>query len=187
MELTEILYIVDRKEWRMWLESNYSSRKDVWLVYPKKISGKQRILYDDAVEEALCFGWIDSIVKKIDDVTIAQRFSLRKKKSKYSEANKARLRWLNRERILLPEIRDSLKDILEEKYVAPSDIIEEIRSNERAWDNFQTFSLEYISIRLGYIDRARKRGLEFNKRLKYFIKMTEKNKQFGFGGISKYY
>ena len=59
----KLLYVADRKAWRDWLQQHYKSESEVWLVYHKKHSGKPRIPYNDAVEEALCFGWIDSIVK----------------------------------------------------------------------------------------------------------------------------
>ena len=62
---TNTFYIDNRKDWRAWLQTNHTICKEIWLIYYKKHSGKSRIPYDDAVEEALCFGWIDSIVKKI--------------------------------------------------------------------------------------------------------------------------
>ena len=71
----KILYVTNRKEWRGWLKRHYKSKKDIWLVYYKKRTGKPRISYNDAVEEALCFGWIDSIVRTLDDDKFAQRFS----------------------------------------------------------------------------------------------------------------
>ena len=77
----------------------------------------------------------------------------------------------------------AVKDFLEEEYVAAKDVLEAIKANKAAWDNFQTFSPEYKRIRLAYIEGARKRPDEFKKRLNNFVKMTEKNKQFGFGGI----
>ena len=69
----------------------------------------------------------------------------------------------------------------------PKDILKEIKSNHLAWKNFQKYSETYRRIRIAFIDGARNRPAEFQKRLNYFIKMTEKNKQFGFGGIEKYY
>ena len=71
-----------------WLRQQYKTEKEIWLVYYKKGSGKPRIEYNDAVEEALCFGWIDSTVRSIDENRFAQRFSPRKPNSKYSPANK---------------------------------------------------------------------------------------------------
>jgi uncharacterized protein YdeI (YjbR/CyaY-like superfamily) len=84
------LYISNRKEWRKWLKENHSIVTEVWLIYYKKHTGKPRIPYDDAVEEALCFGWIDSTVKRIDDEKYCQKFTPRNLKSIWSEHNKKR-------------------------------------------------------------------------------------------------
>jgi uncharacterized protein YdeI (YjbR/CyaY-like superfamily) len=181
------LYVTDKNEWRTWLAENYDKEKEVWLIFPKKASGKPRIAYNDAVEEALCFGWIDSRVKRIDDSAYAQRFSPRNPKSKYSQANKERLRELVRIGKVLPSVQAKLGDILAEEFVVPADILEEIKANKQAWKNFENFSSEYQRIRVAFIEGARNRPDEFRKRLRYFIEMTEKNKQFGFGGIEKYY
>ena len=81
------LYVKDRDEWRKWLENNYDSENEIWLIYYKKHSDKIRIPYDDAVEEALCFGWIDSLVKSIDDEKYMQKYTPRKKNSVWSEYN----------------------------------------------------------------------------------------------------
>ena len=67
LKMVETLYVTHRNDWRAWLKKNHVKKKDIWLIYYKKHTGKPRIPYDDAVEEALCFGWIDSIVKKLDD------------------------------------------------------------------------------------------------------------------------
>ncbi len=65
MDIGKTLYVTDRQAWRKWLAENYDKEKEIWLIYPKKASGKPRILYNDAVEEALSFGWIDSTAKKL--------------------------------------------------------------------------------------------------------------------------
>jgi uncharacterized protein YdeI (YjbR/CyaY-like superfamily) len=101
----ETLYVSSRKEWRLWLEKNFDKKKEIWLVYPKKSSGRWRIPYNDAVEEVLCFGWIDSNVKKIDEENSAQRFSPRNPNSSYSQANIERLKWLLKEKIIHPSVR----------------------------------------------------------------------------------
>lgn len=79
MEEIETKYFTDRQVWRNWLEANFETKDEVWLEYPKKETGKKRILYNDAVEEALCYGWIDSTVKSLDNHTTIQRFSRRRK------------------------------------------------------------------------------------------------------------
>jgi uncharacterized protein YdeI (YjbR/CyaY-like superfamily) len=178
--------VTNRDEWRSWLKKHYRSEREVWLVYYKKHTGKPRIPYNDAVEEALCFGWIDNTVKSIDEDRYAQRFSVRNPKTPYSQANKERLRNLIKQGKVV-EVLATLGSLAEEQFEIPSDILEAIRANDKAWENFQRLSEPYIRVRIAFIDAARKRPEEFKKRLKYFIEMTEKNKQFGFGGIEKYY
>jgi uncharacterized protein YdeI (YjbR/CyaY-like superfamily) len=187
MKVTKTLHVANPKDWRKWLREHYKTEKDIWLVYYKKETGKPRISYNDAVEEALCFGWIDSTFKTLDEKRTAQRFSPRKPKSPYSPANKERLRKLVKQRKVIKEVRETLGDFLEEKFEIPRDILQEIKANPEAWKHFQKFSDAYKRIRIGFIEGARKRPEEFKKRLRHFIKMTEKNKQYGFGGIEKHY
>ncbi|HSK87106.1 MAG TPA: YdeI/OmpD-associated family protein [Anaerolineales bacterium] len=187
MKITKTLHVTDRKDWRKWLRGHYKTEKEIWLVYSKKETGKPRIAYNDAVEEALCFGWIDSTVKTLDQKRTAQRFSPRKPKSNYSPANKERLRRLVKQRKVIKEVRETLGEILEERFEIPKDILKALKANKKAWKNFQKFSDSYKRIRIGFIAGARKRPAEFKKRLHYFIEMTEKNRQYGFGGIEKHF
>jgi uncharacterized protein YdeI (YjbR/CyaY-like superfamily) len=187
MNVGKTLYVIDRQAWRAWLADHYDKEKEIWLIYSKKASGKPRILYNDAVEEALCFGWIDSTAKRIDDDSYAQRFSPRNPKSPYSEANKARLRKLVQEGRVIPSVKAVIPDIINEEFVVPFDILGALKLNKVAWENFQKFSDQYQRIRVAYVDGARDRPDEFKKRLNNLIKLTEKNKQFGFGGIQKHY
>jgi len=183
----QLLYAITRDEWRNWLQGHYKSEKEVWLVYFKKHTEKPRISYNDAVEEALCFGWIDSTVKSIDEDRYAQRFSVRNPSTPYSQANKERLRYLIKQGVIVEDVLAGLGGLADEQFEIPPDILEAIQSNDKAWENFQKLSEPYIRIRIAFVDGARKRPEEFNKRLRYFIEMTAKNKQFGFGGIEKYY
>ena len=185
MDIGKTVYFTER--WRNWLAEHYDKQKEIWLIFPKKTSGKPRILYNDAVEEALCFGWIDSTAKRIDENSFAQRFSPRNPKTPYSESNKQRLRKLVEEGKVIPSVLAIIQDILKEEFTVPPDILEAIKKNKQAWENFQNYSTAYKSIRIAYIDGARDRPAEFKKRLNHFVKMTEKNKQFGFGGIEKHY
>ena len=188
LDESSLLYVTRREDWRDWLERHYKSEKEIWLVFYKKHTGQPRISYNEAVEEALCFGWIDSTARSIDEERYAQRFSVRRPKSTYSQANKERLRELVRQGKVVDEVLATLGDTLDEDaFEIPSDILDAIQANEAAWENFQGFSPGYIRIRIAFIEGARNRPEEFKKRLKYFIQMTEKNKQFGFGGIEKYY
>jgi uncharacterized protein YdeI (YjbR/CyaY-like superfamily) len=84
------LHVVGREKWRRWLETNGTRTKEIWLVFFKKHTGKARLEYDDAVEEALCFGWIDSIVRRLDEERYAQKFTPRHPGSNWSDLNIAR-------------------------------------------------------------------------------------------------
>jgi uncharacterized protein YdeI (YjbR/CyaY-like superfamily) len=169
------------------LKKHAKSEREVWLVYYKKHTGKPRIPYNDAVEEALCFGWIDSTVKRIDDDRFAQRFSVRNPKSPYSQANRERLRELIKQGKVAKDVLATCADLAEEEFEIPPDILKAIQASKQAWKNWQGFRPSYIRIRIAYVDGARNRPQEFEKRLRHLIQMTEKNKQFGFGGIDKYY
>src|SRR6185369_14508235 len=86
-----LLHVADRRDWRRWLEANHATARDIWLVSWRTHTGKPRISYNDAVEEALCFGWIDSTQRGLDEDRVAQRYSPRRPNSTYSQINKERL------------------------------------------------------------------------------------------------
>ena len=184
---SKLLHVADRAGWRAWLRNNRTSKSEVWLVYHKKHTGKPRISYNDAVEEALCFGWIDSTVKTIDGDRYAQRFSVRKPGSRYSQANLERIRALAGKGRVMPDILKTIPESAVGGFEVPPDILKAIRAEKQAWKNFRRFSPSYVRIRIAFIEGARRRPAEFEKRLAHFIKMTAENKQFGFGGIDKYY
>ena len=86
----ETLYFEDRNKWRAWLEANSERAAQVWLVYYKKETGRPRVAYSDAVEEAICFGWIDSKIRKLDEARFAQLFTPRKPKRRFGNSSAAR-------------------------------------------------------------------------------------------------
>ncbi len=187
MDSSKILFVADRTEWRSWLSKNFDHEREVWLNFPNKSSSRQKISYNDAVEEALCFGWIDSTAKAFDAESHIQRFTPRNPKSFYSQPNKERLKWLDQQNLLHPSVKEAVKGVLEEKFVFPEDIIQVIKSDEAAWKNYIRFSPSYQRIRVAYIDGARSRPEEFEKRLANFIRKTRENKLIGFGGVDKFY
>ena len=132
-----ILYVTKREDWRSWLKENFDREKEVWLVYPRKSSGKDRIAYNDAVEEALCFGWIDSTVRSLDAASSVQRFSPRNPQSSYSQANKERMKWLLEQGLLHPSLLEQAEKISAERFVFPKDIIETLKSDETVWGELQ--------------------------------------------------
>jgi uncharacterized protein YdeI (YjbR/CyaY-like superfamily) len=185
MNIGKLFYAKTRKEWRSWLAKNHDKEKEIWLVYYRKSSGKKRIPYDSAVEEALCYGWIDSILKSIDKEKFAQRFTPRKPNSNLSELNKERIRRLIKKKKMtsiglkaIKHVFDKPKHMNEELIIAP-DILKALKSNKNAWNNFQNYSEGYKKVRIGYIEHLRNRKELFDKSLNYFIKMTAKNKQIG--------
>ena len=179
MELGETLYVTDRKAWRAWLRENHRHAAEIWLIYYKKASGKPRIPYDDAVEEALCFGWIDSTVKPMDTERTAQRFSPRRSKSFLSETNKERVRRLTRAKKMTRHGLNVIKNQMAQEYKLAEDILAHLKKDAVTWKNFKAFSPTYQRIRVGWIDGARGRSEIFQQRLRYFLKMTAQNKKFG--------
>jgi len=97
MEIGETLLVHTADEWREWLALHHSTKKEIWLIYYKKTSGKTGISYEESVEQALCFGWIDGAFKGIHAETFACRFTPRRAKSPWSESNRARVARLLRD------------------------------------------------------------------------------------------
>lgn len=184
----ETFYTSEREIWRKWLSENFETQSEIWFVFPMKESGEKSLLYNDAVEEALCFGWIDSTIKHIDSTHRAQRFTPRKQDSPYSRPNIERLIWLNKRGMLHPSVRENVLPIIRAPYIFPNDILEVIKADAVAWKNYEKLSEPYKRIRVAYIDAARKRPVEFKKRLESFMKETREGKIIvGYGGVDKYY
>jgi uncharacterized protein YdeI (YjbR/CyaY-like superfamily) len=185
MNVGKTYYPKNRKEWRAWLSKHHKISNEIWMIFYKKDSNKPRIPYNDAVEEALCFGWIDSILKPRNAESWVQRFSPRKKNSVLSEMNKERVRRLIKAKKMtqfgLKSIEHHLdkKTLQPKKFILPDDILSSLKNNSKAWKNFQKFPASYKRIRIGWIDASRHRPEMFMIRLNYFIKMTASNKQFG--------
>jgi uncharacterized protein YdeI (YjbR/CyaY-like superfamily) len=169
------------------LARNGKTAKEIWLVYYKKNSGKPRIPYNHAVEEALCYGWIDSILKPIDAQRYAQRYSPRKPTSRLSDMNRERIRRLIKAgrmtKMGLASIAhafDHKKDMKEKLPAAvPPDILKALKRDAETWRRFQRFPASYKRIRVGWIVAARHRPQAFRQRLQYFLKMTKQGKRFG--------
>ncbi|MBP5404520.1 MAG: YdeI/OmpD-associated family protein [Clostridia bacterium] len=184
----KIFFAADRAEWRAWLEAHFEQEKEVWFVFPSIASGEKGVSYNDAVEEALCFGWIDGRAGTLDEKHQLRRFTPRRKGSGYSQPNVERLILLEKEGLIHPKIRDALEEVIHKPFRFPEDILAAIRADEAAWRHYQAFSESYKRIRVAYIDAARKRPEEFRKRLENFISKTRENKKIiGYGGVDKYY
>ena len=142
--------------------------------------------YNDAVEEALCFGWIDSIRKGLDDERYVQRYTPRRKGSAYSQLNKERLAHLDAQGLLLPSMRETLDTNRPEAFEIPEDIREARQAEEGAWAFFRATSPSYQRIRAAYVDSVRARPADFAKRLGHLVAKSAQGKQFGYE-IESYY
>ncbi len=177
----------DHNEWRIWLEKNHFCEKQVWVTIQKKKSGKKGLKYEEAVAEAICFGWIDSKMQSIDTKRFRQRFSPRKKNSFWSKKNKEiaekmiRLGKMTQAGFAtIVDAKQSGKwDIAYSSKIAPiipRDLTEALKENELAWDNFNKFSnstkLQYIYwiINVKLDETRRKRILEVVKKVEQNIK-----------------
>jgi len=184
----KIFYTSDRAQWRSWLSEHFETENEIWFVFPTKASGEDALLYNDAVEEALCFGWIDSTARALDPTHGVRRFTPRRKGRPYSRPNIERLIWLDERGMIHPGVREAVLPIIRAPYVFPSDILDAIKSDAASWENYGKLSEPYKRIRIAYIDAARSRPAEFKKRLESFIKKTREGKIIvGYGGIDKYY
>jgi uncharacterized protein YdeI (YjbR/CyaY-like superfamily) len=179
VKVGKTLYVRTRIEWRRWLAENHQTASEIWLIYYKKVSGKPRIPYNDAVDEALCFGWIDSILKPIDARKYAQRYSPRKKTSKLSDMNRERVRRLIKAGRMTKAGLAAIEHTSRGSAKLPPDIVKRLQEDPTIWKNFQRFPASYKRIRIGWIAAARHRREVFEQRLRYFLKMTAQNKRFG--------
>ena len=184
----KILFCHDRKEWRNWLSEHFETENEIWFVFPTLASGESGVSYNDAVEEALCFGWIDGRAGRLDETHGLRRFTPRRKGSPYSQPNIERLIFLDQQGMIHPTVRPSVESVIKAPFVFPKDILDEIKKDPIAWKNYEAFTESYKRIRIAYIDAARKRPEEFHKRLNSFLAKTKENKLIvGYGGIDRYY
>jgi len=179
VKLTRSLYVHRVADWRAWLRKHHKTAREIWLIYYRKSTGKPRISYNDAVDEALCFGWIDSVQKKIDDDRLAQRFTPRRPRSKTSEMNKARARRLVRERRMTAAGLAAIGGLKAERIVIPADIEAAFERDPIAWKRFRRFPAAYRRIRLAFVEGARRRPAEFQRRLRNLVRKSAKNESFG--------
>lgn len=187
-ENKNIVYFHTREEWRNWLMENHTKEKEVWFTFPTIASMELGVSYNDAVEEALCFGWIDGVAGSLDDNHNTRRFTPRRKGSGYSQLNIERLYNLYEKGLIHPSKLEEVKKVISKPFVYPKDIIKALKKDEVVWNNYQNFSDSYKRIRIAYINASRKRPEEFKKRLKNFIDKTRENKIItGYGGTDKYY
>ena len=170
------LYLKTRDEWRKWLAKHHKTERELWLVFFKKETGKPSIEYDASVEEALCFGWVDSIIKKIDDKKYARKFTPRKSGSLWSDSNKKRVKKMIAEGRMtafgLARIEEARQNGLWYKSARPNisfEIPEEfehaLQQNKKAQEFFAQLAPTYQKQYIGWIVVAKRQETK-EKRIK---------------------
>lgn len=191
MEIKNLIRLATRKQFREWLMENSLSATECWVPVNKSNTPKENILwYLDAVEEALCFGWIDSTGKMIDGIKY-QRFSPRRKGSNWTELNKERCRRLFKLGLMTESGLRVLPD-LKEPFSIDEEVLEIFKSRAKAWKNFKKFPILYQKVRLDKVqdEKKHKRLESFKARLERLIDASEQGQMIGewndFGRLINY-
>ena len=181
----ETLDVGSRQEWRAWLEGHHDTVSEIWLVFHKRHTGVQSIVYNDAVEEALCFGWVDSLIRRLDDARYARKFTPRRPDSRWSTANRRRYADLE-SRGLLAEFGlrrgptgrsgDAPKPPL--GAAVPRYVTEALRASPPAWGHFEKLPPSDKRAYVGWIDSA-KREETRARRLRQAIELLTEGKRLG--------
>ena len=180
----EMLDVRSRREWRKWLGKHYDSKSEIWLVFHKRHTGITSIGYNDAVEEALCFGWIDSTIRRLDDARYVRKFTPRRANSKWSTINRRRYADLKSRGLLAaPGIKRAPTsrsgDAPRPSVSAPPSYIEEtLKTVPRAWQYFKELAPSYQRAYVGWIESA-KREETREKRLREALGLLAAGKKLG--------
>jgi uncharacterized protein YdeI (YjbR/CyaY-like superfamily) len=188
-EITNSLYAANRKEWRAWLQVNHDTAKSVWLIFPKKHTGRVSISYDESVGEAICFGWIDGIIRRLDDERCARKFMPRRARSKWSESNKKRAQKMIHEGMMteagLARVKDSKESgewyktpVDRRELVVPEFILKTLSKNKKALMNFDELANSYKRQYVGWVSSAKKEETR-QRRIAEIISVLEQNKKLG--------
>jgi len=184
------LYVRTRDEWRSWLEDNHDSIKVIWLLYYKKHTCRERIPYDDAVEEALCFGWIDSIVKRIDEISYCQKFTPRNPGSRWSESNIKRAMEMIEQGKMTPAGMKFYQEVLDNPDLQlksnensrdlklPDDLKERLNKRPDAMQFFSECSRSYKNNCIRWVEAAKKAETR-QRRIKEVTDKSNKKEKIG--------
>lgn len=181
------IYMKSRVAWRGWLQKYHKKKKEVWLVYYKKHSGKPTISYNDAVEEALCFGWIDSTVRKIDDERYMQKFTPRRTGSVWSQTNIRRARNMIDQGQMTGsglvlfntiEKKSTTRHAkrVKKKLTIPADLRQALKHDKKAYDNFMNFAPGYKKMYILWVDDAKKPETRA-RRIQRVVRFARANKK----------
>ena len=173
-----------RQKWREWLRKHHDSISEIWLVFHKRHTGVTCLEYSEAVEEAICFGWIDSLVKRLDDDRYARKFTPRKADSRWSTINRRRYADMESRRLLTeaglqraptkrsgdaPEVSDS---------VLPPCFSEALNANPRASEFFERLAPSYRRAYIAWIDSAKREETK-QRRSREAVKLLSSGRKLG--------
>ena len=187
MGMNKTLLVTDREQWRRWLEQNHTREREVWLIFKKIHTGQPSIPYEDSVEEALCFGWIDSLIQRIDEDRYARKFTPRKPGSKWSQLNKRRVaKMIESGRMKeaglalvdfpltdakSPPVPHPMPDL-------PDWLASALKANPMAWENFNKLPPSHRRNYIGWISDA-KREETRQRRIQEALGLLAKNERLG--------
>lgn len=178
MEMHNVLTARTRAELRAWLAANSGTERECWVVVGMK-PAPDRVLYLDAVEEALCYGWIDSTKKKLSPGQVAQRLSPRKPGSSWTELNKERVRRLERLGRMTEAGRRVLPDMDPASFAIDPAIENRLRADPAIYANWEAFHPLYRRIRIDTIQSVRSQPELYEARLAKLIDQTRAGKLYG--------
>jgi uncharacterized protein YdeI (YjbR/CyaY-like superfamily) len=177
-------YAKSQKEWRKWLEKNHQTAQSVWLIIYKKESKKPSVVYTNAVDEALCFGWIDSKPNKRDDESYYQFFAKRNPKSSWSKVNRDKIERLTKDGLMMPAGLEAIATAQKngtwtaldavEKMTVPDDLQKAFKNNKAAFNNWESFPRSSKKIILEWIQNAKRPATRLN-RITETVKLAAKN------------
>lgn len=188
-ELDDALFFENRIEWRSWLERNHRRLNEVWLIHYKKSSDKNNLNHFDAVEEAICFGWIDSKLKKIDEERFILRYTPRKTRSVWSKINRETAERMIYSGKMMPAGLIKINEAKKQGYWdnaytnlvrdrLPSDLKSALMIDKTAWNNFQHFANSYRNTYIGWVKSSKTKETR-QKRISAVVKRSINNKKPG--------
>ncbi len=189
MQVDRKLLVTERAAWRTWLADNHATEPHIWLIRYKKHTGKPSLPYDDAVEEALCYGWIDGIVKRLDAELYAIRFTPRRRNSIWSDLNRKRAQKMIRAKLMTPagmrEVRAAKENGRWQRAAKPdislempAELLAALAADERAFRNFENLPPSHRKMFIGWINSA-KRPETKARRISKAVNMASKNEKPG--------
>jgi uncharacterized protein YdeI (YjbR/CyaY-like superfamily) len=179
------LDVRSRARWREWLATYHASASEIWLVFHKSHTGKPSIDYEDSVEEALCFGWVDSLIRRLDDDRYARKFTPRKPDSFWSELNRKRYAKVEAHGLLAPAGRERAPAKAnrsprrpKRSSVVPSYIEKAFKADARAWATFERLTPRERVMYIGWIEDAKREDTKA-RRIEKSVRLLAAGKKLG--------